>query len=101
MSGRRSRSKGARTESRRCTSAPTPRAGAPQRHGARCSMSRGPYSFKQRDMTRAVKAVVAAGLAVARVEVDKDGKIVIVPGTPEATTESSAWDKAIADLELR
>ena len=66
-----------------------------------CSMSRGPYSFKQRDMTRAVKAVVAAGLAVARVEVDKDGKIVIVPGTPEATIESGAWDKAIADLESR
>jgi hypothetical protein len=64
-------------------------------------MSRGPYSFKQRDMTRAVKAVVTAGLAVARVEVDKDGKIVIVPGTPEATTESGAWDKAIADLESR
>ena len=49
-------------------------------------MSRAPYSFKQRDMTRALKAVVAAGLAIARVEVDRDGKIVIVPGTPGVTT---------------
>jgi hypothetical protein len=71
-----------------------------QRHVGR-EMSRAPYSFKQRDMTRAVKAVVAAGLAIARVEVDRDGKIVIVPGTPRVTTESSAWDKAIADLESR
>jgi hypothetical protein len=51
-------------------------------------MSRGPATFKQRDLTRAVKAVVAAGLAVARVEVDKDGKIVIVPGTPGATIDN-------------
>jgi hypothetical protein len=64
-------------------------------------MSRSSYSFKKRDVTRAVKAVVAAGLAVARVEVDKDGKIVIVPGTPGVTTESGSWDKAIADLESR
>ena len=64
-------------------------------------MSRAPYSFKQRDVTRAVKAVVAAGLAEERVEVDRDGKIVIIPGTSGVTTESCAWDKAIADLERR
>jgi hypothetical protein len=62
-------------------------------------MSRGPYSFKQRDMTRAVKAVVAAGLAVARVEVDKQGRIIVIPGKAEPT--SSSWDQAIADLESR
>jgi len=61
--------------------------------------SRGPYSFKQRDLTRAVKAVVAAGLAVSRVEVDKASKIIVVPRKPEPT--SSSWDKAIADLESR
>jgi len=52
-------------------------------------------------MTRAVRAVVAAGLAVARIEVDKDGKIVIVPGKPGLNGESGSWDKAIADLESR
>jgi formyltetrahydrofolate synthetase len=41
-------------------------------------MSRGPCSFKQSDITKAVKAVVAAGVQVERVEVDKAGKIIIV-----------------------
>ena len=41
-------------------------------------MSRGPLIFKQRDLTRAVRAVMAAGKDVARVEVDQFGKIVIV-----------------------
>ena len=43
-------------------------------------MSRAPCTFRQRDLTAAVKAVVAAGCEVARVEVDKDGKIVVVTG---------------------
>jgi hypothetical protein len=34
--------------------------------------------FRQRDLTAAVRAVSAAGIEVARVEVDADGKIVIV-----------------------
>jgi hypothetical protein len=45
-------------------------------------MSRGLLTFRQQDVTRAVKAVVAAGVEVARVEVGKDGKIVIVVGKP-------------------
>jgi hypothetical protein len=43
-------------------------------------MSRRPCVFRQRDVTKAVKAVVAAGVAVAKVEVDRDGKIVVVLG---------------------
>ena len=39
---------------------------------------RAPSSFKQRDMTRAIRAAVAAGVEVARIEVDKDGRIVVV-----------------------
>jgi hypothetical protein len=57
-------------------------------------MSRGPATFKRRDITRAVKAIEAAGLSVARVEVDRAGKIVIVPGRPELPTlqnELDAW----------
>jgi hypothetical protein len=42
-------------------------------------MSRGPSPFPQRDLTRAVKAVHAAGLKVARVQIDKAGKVVVVP----------------------
>ena len=40
-------------------------------------MTNRPATFKQVDVTRAVKGAVAAGLAVARVEVDRTGKIVI------------------------
>jgi len=43
-------------------------------------MSRSQQTFKQRDVTKALKATVKAGIAVERVEIDKDGKIVIVTG---------------------
>ncbi len=45
-------------------------------------MPRGNCTFKQRDVTAAVKAVVAAGVTVARIEIDRDGKIVVL--TPDA-----------------
>lgn len=50
-------------------------------------MSRGPSTFRQRDMMAAVKAVTAAGLDIARIELDKSGKIVIIPGRPEAPAQ--------------
>jgi hypothetical protein len=43
-------------------------------------MSRGPSTFRQRDLTRAVKAVIAAGLHVAGVKVSGQGEIEIVTG---------------------
>jgi hypothetical protein len=43
-------------------------------------MSRGQQTFKQNGLTKAIKATVKAGIAVGRVEIDKDGKIVIVTG---------------------
>lgn len=63
-------------------------------------MPRGPLTFRQRDVTAAVKAVVDAGCAVARVEVDKSGKIIVhtdlarAPAKkPEmAETEHNEWD---------
>jgi len=36
-------------------------------------------TFKQRDLTRAYRAVGAAGGHVARIEIDKGGKIILVP----------------------
>ena len=54
-------------------------------------MSRGAYTFKQRDVTRALKATLAAGLKVARIEIDKEGRIVIL--TPRMTAApASAYD---------
>jgi hypothetical protein len=41
-------------------------------------MSRAPSTFRQQDVTKAVKAVAAAGVHIARVEIDKAGKIVII-----------------------
>jgi predicted aspartyl protease len=46
-------------------------------------MSRGQQTFKQRDVTKALKATVKAGIAVGRVEIDKHGKIVIVTARPD------------------
>jgi hypothetical protein len=43
-------------------------------------MTRLPSAFRQRDLTRAVKAVTAAGVGIARVEIDKVGKIIIITG---------------------
>jgi hypothetical protein len=41
-------------------------------------MARGPLTFRQRDVVAAIKAVRLAGVEVGRIEIGKDGKIVIV-----------------------
>ena len=50
-------------------------------------------TFTKRDVARAISASQAAGLSVARVEIEKDGRIVIVPATSIAPeTEDGEWD---------
>jgi hypothetical protein len=59
-------------------------------------MPRGQCTFRQRDVTKAVKAVVAAGVHVVRVEVDRVGRIVIIVGKPvsaDQTKEANEWDR--------
>jgi hypothetical protein len=60
---------------------------------------RRPSIFKKTDVTRATSAVRAAGLEIARVEITKDGVIVVVPGKPEepagAGAESNEWDGTV------
>ncbi|MCK1507199.1 hypothetical protein [Bradyrhizobium sp. 18] len=51
-------------------------------------MSRGVHAFKETDLTRAVRAVKKGGLSIGRVEIEKSGKIVIVPN-PAPTGESN------------
>jgi hypothetical protein len=41
-------------------------------------MARGSCTFKQSDVTKAARAVVAAGIGVSRIEIGRDGKIVVV-----------------------
>jgi hypothetical protein len=60
-------------------------------------MARAPSTFRQQDVTRAVKAVTAAGVHIARVEIDKTGKIVIITADEAdrlgETTEANEWDR--------
>jgi hypothetical protein len=58
-------------------------------------VARAPAIFRKTDLRKAVEALVAAGQAVARVEIDPDGKIVIVTtgGEPERR-EDNSWDHA-------
>ncbi len=65
--------------------------------GARVVMARGRLSFKQSDVVRAIKGVQAAGLEVAGVEIDREGRIVITTGTAtaERAPEYNEWDDVL------
>ena len=62
-------------------------------------MSRAPSTFRQQDVTKAIKAVAAAGVHIGRVEIDKAGKIVIIAKdstqnqSGESATEVNEWDR--------
>lgn len=61
-------------------------------------MARGPSTFRQADVTRVMKGAIAAGADIGqlRVEIDKDGKIILVTGagaTPEPETDFDRWKK--------
>jgi hypothetical protein len=60
-------------------------------------MSRSPSTFRQTDLTRAIKAVRNAGVAVARAEIATDGKIILIMGE---TAGSSADIELTPDGEL-
>jgi hypothetical protein len=61
-------------------------------------MPRSQCTFRQSDVTKAVRAVVAAGVGVARVEVDRNGKIVVIAGAPahddpDGGADRNEWDR--------
>lgn len=62
---------------------------------------RGPRLFKQSDLTAAVKAVENAGKSVAKVELDKDGKITLfIAGRDSVAPATNPWEQS-ADEEIR
>jgi hypothetical protein len=64
--------------------------------------ARRPCRFTRRDLTRAIRAVVAAGVR-ARVEVDMSGKIIVViagderESAEDSVSEPNPWDTHVAD----
>ena len=60
-------------------------------------MARGPLTFRQRDLTRAIKAALAAGLKVERAYVEVDGRIMLgfANGKTEPEQVGNPWDKAL------
>ena len=58
-------------------------------------MSRTPATFRQRDVAAAIKAAKQAGIEVARIEIGRDGKIVLVAkgaGGDPTPAFSNEWD---------
>jgi hypothetical protein len=49
-------------------------------------MARGETTFRQRDLKAALKAAEQSGAKVARVEVRRDGTIVVIMGEPSPAT---------------
>lgn len=49
-------------------------------------------TFRQVDVTRAAKGVAAAGLPVGRIEIDREGKIVVLVGDASIQPEKNDWD---------
>ena len=64
------------------------------------AMSRAPSTFRQQDVTRALKAVAAAGVHIARVEIDRAGKIVVVT-QQMPTGQQDDLDRELAEFEAR
>jgi hypothetical protein len=60
-------------------------------------MSPRPAKFRQVDVTRALRAAKASGLEITRVEIDAEGKIVVVAGPPrEPVKQPSGLDRWLA-----
>ena len=63
-------------------------------------MARAPAIFRKADVRRAVEAVIAAGQTVARVEVDPNGKIVIVTTEVRPAVQEDL-DRELSEFEAR
>ena len=65
-------------------------------------MSRGPGAFKQSDVTRALRGAAKAGMDVGRVEIAKDGRIIVVPSSMmSVVAPQNELDRELAEFEAR
>jgi hypothetical protein len=63
-------------------------------------MARRPCTFKQQDVTRALRGAKAAGIEIQRVEID-NGKIIIVAAGDSPQTSEDELDRELADFRAR
>jgi hypothetical protein len=52
-------------------------------------------SFKQSDVTRALKGVANAGMEVGRVEINANGGIIIFSSENQPKVAGNSWDRAL------
>lgn len=68
-------------------------------------MARGPATFRERDVTAAIRAAIKAGQEVYRVEIGKGGEIRIITSREAvpATPAGNPWDEVFDedDVALR
>ena len=58
-------------------------------------MPRAPCTFRQRDLARAIRAIASAGVEGC-VEIERDGKMVVVIGkVAKSTVERNEWDEGL------
>lgn len=62
------------------------------------AMSKGRQTFKQADMTKAIKAAQKAGLAIARVEISADGTITVIAGKAAAGQDDEETSASLRKL---
>jgi len=59
-------------------------------------MTRAPSIFRQQDLTKAIRGATKAGVNIARIEIARDGKIVIITAaepTQLRAEEENEWDR--------
>ena len=59
-------------------------------------MPKGLQIFKQTDLLRAIRTFQKAGLSVARAEIDRDGKIIVVAGDGKTKEDLDSLDNWMA-----
>jgi hypothetical protein len=63
------------------------------------NMARSPSTFRQTDVTKALKAVNAAGYSAARVLIDKDGRLEIITAAVKPDDSSDNPDNEWDDIK--